>query len=106
MPLQGVQQVMEHFKDFTDIPQIKEMDLQVISTLVKVDFFLPETLCPGPIHSCWAGEADHVWFSRGIWRAECKTFHSQQTAGRGLSSRFGPQSESQVIIIQLCWWHV
>jgi hypothetical protein len=32
MPLQGVQQVMEHFKDFTDIPQIKEMDLQVIKT--------------------------------------------------------------------------
>jgi len=47
MPLQGVQQVMEHFKDFTDIPQIKEMDLQVFWAPAKSEFSSQEVSFPG-----------------------------------------------------------
>ncbi|XP_065335075.1 vacuolar protein sorting-associated protein 53 homolog [Cloeon dipterum] len=37
MPLQGVQQVMEHFKDFTDIPQIRDMSVEVQSIHVRLE---------------------------------------------------------------------
>ncbi|XP_059486427.1 vacuolar protein sorting-associated protein 53 homolog [Neocloeon triangulifer] len=37
MPLQGVQQVMEHFKDFTDIPQIRDMAAEVQEIHIRLE---------------------------------------------------------------------